>query len=427
MVRNKNRNSKLRPRLTYFMFVLAVAVGGTLLTVLSHASTPYSSLEAESGNLTNGAALGSDSEASGDKYVQFGVSTSSSSNSVMRGVNDETLYYTLGYGDGYGPVNEPQSSYTYLASRGLKIVRLQISWGSLQSALAGPLNASYLADIQTEVNRIHTAGMATVLDLHSSGRWPNDTGSPYVWGGAGGNNITEEQAADIWIKLSNTFKNDPGVIAYDLANEPYEQQSGTSTTLTTAIVHTYQQYIVSAIRNNGDSKLLWIEGGNDYSGASDWETDNGATPWISDPDNNIMYSAHDYPPSSNGGTWSNTTFETSDSSWTNDLTGSTGFVTWLNANHVRGSLGEIGVPAAATGTNQQEWNNVLNEMYTIADSNNLWVTYFCAGSAFNEPNLAYDNDTSNTVELNSKPGTVPGINHANYQAPIIEAHPSYIR
>jgi hypothetical protein len=40
-------------------------------------------------------------------------------------------------------------------------------------------------------------------------------------------------------------------------------------------------------------------------------------------------------------------------------------------------------------------------------------------------NLAFDNSNGNTVELNSKPGTVPGINHANYQAPIIEAHPSY--
>jgi endoglucanase len=302
---------------------------------------------------------------------------------------------------------------------------LQIGWGSLQSALDGPISPSYLADIQTEVNRIHAAGMSTILDMQSSGRWPYDTGSSYVWGGVGGNNITEEQAANIWVQLSSQFKDNPGVIAYDLVNEPYEEQSGTSTTLTATVVHTYEQYIVSAIRSNGDSKLLWIEGGNDYSGASDWQTDNGNTPWISDPDNNIMYSAHDYPPTSNGGSWSNPDYESADSTWTDSLTGPTGFVTWIKANHVRGSIGEIGVPAAATGANQQDWNNVLNQMYEIADSNNLWVTYFDAGSAFNEANLAYDNSSGNTVELNSKPGTVPGINHANYQAPIIEAHPSY--
>jgi endoglucanase len=426
MLREKVRNFKISPRVT--VVIILVAISGTLLTLASHASTPYASQEAENGTLAGGAIEDTDSSASGGKYVQFGSpSSTSSSDTVLRGVNDETLYYTLGYGDGYGPVNEPQSSYTYLASQGLKVIRLQIAWGNLQSSLDGSLNASYLADINTEIDRIHAAGMTTILDLHNSGRWPNETGgsgSSYVWGGAGGNNITEEQATNIWVQLSNQFKDNSGVIAYDIMNEPYEEQSGTSTTLTAATVHTYEQYIVNAIRSNGDSKLLWIEGGN-YSGAGDWQTENGDTPWISDPDNNIMYSAHDYPPTSNGGSWSNPDYESADSTWTNDLTGSTGFVTWLNANHVRGSIGEMGVPAAATGTNQQEWNNVLNQMYDIADKNNIWVTYFDAGSAFDEVNLAFDNSNGNTVELNSKPGTVPGINHANYQAPIIEAHPSY--
>jgi endoglucanase len=418
MWRGKIHNLKLSPRLAGI--ILIVAVGGTLLTLLSHASTPYASQEAENGTLAGGATEETDSSASGGKYVQFG----SSGDTVMRGVNDETLYYTLGYGDGYGPVNEPQSSYTYLASRGLKLIRLQIGWGSLQTTLGGSLNASYLADIHTEVNRIHAAGMSTILDMQSSGRWPDDTGSSYVWGGDGGNNITEAQAADIWVKLSSEFKNDPGVIAYDIVNEPYEQQSGNSTYLSTATVQSYEQYIVSAIRSNGDSKLLWIEG-NNYSAAGGFQTTNGDTAWINDPDNNIMYSAHDYPPTSNGGSWSNTTFQSSDSSWSNDLTDSTGFVTWMNANHVRGSIGEIGVPTAATGSDQQEWNNVLNEMYDIADTNKLWVTYFDAGSSFDEPNLAYDNSGGNTVDLSTKPATVPGINHANYQAPIIEAHPSF--
>jgi hypothetical protein len=93
MLREKVRNFKISPRVT--VVIILVAISGTLLTLASHASTPYASQEAENGTLAGGAIEDTDSSASGGKYVQFGSpSSTSSSDTVLRGVNDETLYYT---------------------------------------------------------------------------------------------------------------------------------------------------------------------------------------------------------------------------------------------------------------------------------------------------------------------------------------------
>ena len=58
--------------------------------------------------------------------------------------------------------------------------------------------------------------------------------------------------ADLWVKLSHEFKDEPGVYAYDLMNEPHD--------LGTADWKAISQAVVTAIRKAGDSKLIAVEG-----------------------------------------------------------------------------------------------------------------------------------------------------------------------
>jgi hypothetical protein len=63
--------------------VLLVAAIGTYLLLGSHASTPYASVNADTGSLTNGATVGSDNLSSDGKYVKFGSTSTNGSDGTL--------------------------------------------------------------------------------------------------------------------------------------------------------------------------------------------------------------------------------------------------------------------------------------------------------------------------------------------------------
>ena len=69
------------------LIIVVLALVGVRLLILGHAQSPYASVEAESGTLTSGAAIVSDSTASGGSAVQFNAATTTTPTGVpMRGV-----------------------------------------------------------------------------------------------------------------------------------------------------------------------------------------------------------------------------------------------------------------------------------------------------------------------------------------------------
>ncbi len=54
---------------------------------------------------------------------------------------------------------------TYYHSQGQNIIRLPISWETLQTALNGPLTASYLADIMSVLKNAASLGMKVMPEL----------------------------------------------------------------------------------------------------------------------------------------------------------------------------------------------------------------------------------------------------------------------
>jgi len=155
------------------------------------------------------------------------------------------------------------------------LIRLPFWWPHLQPTFGEPLDAGALATLHTEVDRAGAAQMAVALDNHYAARSQTfGMDIEYYPSGA---------VEDLWKRLSDEFKDDPSVIAYDLVNEPDVS--------TDAMWQAMSNSMVKTIRENGDQKIIWVEG-NAYAGVDEF-TDNGWTPWITDPNDHHVMDASD--------------------------------------------------------------------------------------------------------------------------------------
>jgi hypothetical protein len=224
------------------------------------------------------------------------------------------------------------------------------------------------------------------------------------------------QLCDFWTRMSTFLKNEPGIIAYDIMNEPNTMGGGGGRG-DALIWEPMSQAIVTAIRNNGDNTRIHVEG-VDWSGPDQWPISH-PTPWITDHANNIVYSAHHYPEdsgqftASTGGAVQNpSTGCTADYRYTTTkawyeahVTGGmdfdawnlkklANFTQWLTAHNVKGDIGEAAWPDsqwmqvyqgldAATATNEAAlWNAHFGVPFLKALlTANLTLTYCPASGA----------------------------------------------
>lgn len=327
---------------------------------------------------------------------EFSSSHRALQHQVLRGVNSYTGLY--GTGDPTTYRGEPQASYDFLASRGLKVVRLPFQWGLLQPQPGGALDPMWLAGLRAEVRRIGHAGLVTVLDCH--GPHVAADGTMRDLDAA----ISTDQFSDLWIRLSAIYRDDPTVIAYDIMNEPR---------IDGPTWERFSTVCVRALRAAGDDKLVWV-GGARYSAPERFPVLH-ARPWIEGDPDKVMYSAHEYlaPHGRYQDGFSYVSYRGS-----NGVSGRLHlFTSWLVTHNARGSIGEMGWPSARRATDWREWNRAGERWYEAADRARLWVTYFCATSAYDEVQVAYD------APRNAFPG-IPGISRAETQSRVIEAHPS---
>ncbi len=70
----------------------------------------------------------------------------------------------------YGYTENTQNTYNYFAAKGFKTVRIPFKWETLQPDLNAPLDESYAAQIDQEVEMAGNAGLKAILDLHNYGR-----------------------------------------------------------------------------------------------------------------------------------------------------------------------------------------------------------------------------------------------------------------
>ncbi len=192
----------------------------------------------------------------------------------------------------YDWLYDDASTYKYLASRGVKLVRIGVRWERLQPALSGDFDPVELKRLNDSVDAARAAGLNVVVDLHNYGAYWSCASptAPTERNSIGTDAVPYTAFADVWRKLSSNFKSDVGV-CYGLMNEPVDMapEGGRPPA---QVWEKASQTALDAIRSNGDNKLVTV-GGYQWSGAATW-AENHARSWIADPANNFRYEAHQY-------------------------------------------------------------------------------------------------------------------------------------
>jgi hypothetical protein len=350
------------------------------------------------------------------------------STNYLRGVNLSTFGYMTSTPTNFEMIDS-LASLQYLKSHGVDLVRIPVPWGRLQPILGGPLDTVYYPKLKILIARCAQAGIKVVIDEHSNGGWGSNLGSARVggsassytnvWGPASGTKggITQAQAADFWLRISADYKNDPTVLAYDLVNEPVTNALNGDNGISKATYQSYQQYIVTALRNSGDNKQVWVEGINS-SQPQGWAANNGA-PWITDPANNIVYSMHTYPTTDFNG---NSEYSSTDNNTANYLARIDEFESWRKQYGVKASVGETGWPSQQKGAPNtwQQYNSLGEAWFKKADQYGYTVTMWQASAAQDE---GFDLYVPTTIP--STPVTpTPILSVARSNTTILQAHPS---
>ena len=272
----------------------------------------------------------------------------------------------------------------YYKSKGLSLIRLPFLWERAQPTLGADLDPTYMGYIDGIVAAASSRNMSIILDMHNYGRYPQG-GS--VIGSAGGPTVANFQ--DVWTKLALRYTNEPAVWGFDLMNEPHNLGSVTW--------YTIAQAGISAIRTADKTHVILVEGDN-WSKGNTWAQYNSNLKNLTDPNNNLVFEAHQYFDSDQSGQYlasrNNNTVAGAGANANTGVAYITPFVDWLNANNLKGIVGEYGVP---NNSDLANWNTLLTNFMDYIQQNCVGGTYWAGGPAWGNYVTSIEPTTSGGV------------------------------
>jgi len=212
------------------------------------------------------------------------------------------------------------SSIDYFVGKGFNFFRVPFLMERLvppATGITGPFNSAYLGNLTATINYITGKGAFAALDPHNY----------MIYDNAAISNTAAFQT--FWTNLAGQFKSNSRVI-FDVMNEPNGIPASTAFAL--------NQAAVNGIRASGATTQLILVEGTSWTGAWTWVSSGNSAVFgaIKDPNNNVAIEMHQYLDSDGSGT--NATC-VSPTIGVERLQAATA---WLQANNMKGFLGEIG-------------------------------------------------------------------------------------
>lgn len=267
--------------------------------------------------------------------------------------------------------NWPSSSdWSYFSAKGIRSIRLGISWENAQPTLAAPIDPSYLSFLKSALASAAAIGATVIVDLHNyahyvsqalwlTGNYGSGNGGTSASGvyAIGDGNLPISDFVDFWTRMATALVGSPGLGGYGLMNEPYNLAS--TATWPSAVQQAY-----TAIRAVDANGLIYIPGDGTNSVAVSGAFGYVATQYYPTiiSGTGIVYEAHQYPDGpeavGGGGTFSGTYTSYGIDNYS-AIRCVQGYVGFLKRNNYTGFLGEYGVPND-TNDNDAQWL-VLNQ------------------------------------------------------------------
>jgi hypothetical protein len=193
------------------------------------------------------------------------------------------------------------STFRFLASRYMWVVKIPFRWERLQPKPGGRLDAAELRRLRAVVERAGKAGLEVILDMHNFGAYYIERRGRGHRCSIGQRDCNVRDFADAWQRIARAFRGSEYVTAYTLMTEPVAMRSrgGRSGA---EMWRRASQAAVTAVRRAGDRDAVLLVSGYHWSGTHDWAKWN-PEPWISDPSSLIRYEAHHYWDGDHSGTY----------------------------------------------------------------------------------------------------------------------------
>ncbi len=266
----------------------------------------------------------------------------------------------------------------YFHAKGMTTIRVGFRWERLQHTLGGPLDATYLAGLDTVVNHAASLGMKVIINPHNYARYyGNLVGSPQV---------SNAQFADFWSRLAQHYQTVPQAV-FGLVNEP--------NTMPTEQWLAAANAAIAGIRATGSTHLILVPG-NAWTGAHAWSQNWYGTPnaqvmtGVVDPGNHFAFELHQYFDADFSGT--SATCLSAAGTGANQLQGVT---QWLRTNGYKGFLAELG------GANNTPCHNAVVSALDHLEANaDVWLgwTWWAAGPWWGEYMLTLEPTSNFTVD-----------------------------
>lgn len=277
-------------------------------------------------------------------YQQFGV----------------TLSGAEGVDSDYTPPTIPELKY--YASKGVKLIRVEIRWDIFQPTLNGPLDQDQLDWLRGYITQANDLKMTVDIDLHQRSDYDDLNFS---------DSLPILSLVNFWGKMAAALKNVDGICGFGIANEPNHDSDFLGSWPPEA------NAVIAAISQVDKQPFIFV-GEDNWDSSSQWDS-NQANQIMDTPTHQVVFEAHSYWDRRTSGRYKPDIPPASDSDAkqlvTNNLSP---FFTWCHKSGRPCMVGEYGVPPDKT------WLAALDYGLSYMKNNHITGVYWAGGSGYND-------------------------------------------